>query len=82
MYKGDGCRLLAYLKVKYLTTEKGRYPAPEKYEGPENEMLDRPFTITIMWTAVDESNKRCAPGMDAITYKLLGNMSDAASAAS
>ncbi|KAL1478962.1 hypothetical protein MTO96_015954 [Rhipicephalus appendiculatus] len=78
MYKGDGRRLLEDLKAKYLKTEKGQYPVPERYEGPDNEELDRPFTMTELWTAIDESNKRSAPGRDAITYKLLGNMSGAA----
>ncbi|KAK8766094.1 hypothetical protein V5799_007124 [Amblyomma americanum] len=77
-YKGDGYRLLEDLKTKYLKTEKGQYPVPERYEGPDNEELDRPFTMTELCTAIDESNKRSAPGRDAITYKLLGNMSRAA----
>ncbi|XP_077552077.1 uncharacterized protein LOC144166425 [Haemaphysalis longicornis] len=77
-YKGDGCTLLEDLKARYLNEEKGQYPVPETYEGPDNDELDRPFTMTEFWTAIDESNKRSAPGRDAITYKLLGNMSGAA----
>ncbi|XP_077535785.1 uncharacterized protein LOC144148061 [Haemaphysalis longicornis] len=77
-YKGDGSRLLEDLKARYLNEEKGQYPVPETYEGPDNDELDRPFTMTEFWTAIDESNKRSAPGRDAITYKLLGNMSGAA----
>nr|XP_050040761.1 uncharacterized protein LOC126537714 [Dermacentor andersoni] len=73
-YKGDGRRLLEDLKAKYLKTEKGQYPVPERYEGPDNEELDRLFTMTELWTAIDDSNKRSAPGRDAITYKLLGNV--------
>ncbi|KAH7981810.1 hypothetical protein HPB52_001165 [Rhipicephalus sanguineus] len=46
MYKGDGRRLLEDLKAKYLNTEKGQYPVPERYEGPDNEELDQPFTMT------------------------------------
>ncbi|KAH7980510.1 hypothetical protein HPB49_016809 [Dermacentor silvarum] len=64
--------LLEDLKAKYLRTEKGQYPVPDRYEGPDNEELDRPFTMAELWTAIDESNKRSAPGRDAITYKLLG----------
>lgn len=77
-YKGDGCRLLKALADKYLQTEKGVHPIPEEYEGPENEELDRPFTMAELWAAIDESNKRSAPGKDAITYKLLANMSGTA----
>ncbi|KAK8780545.1 hypothetical protein V5799_018114 [Amblyomma americanum] len=40
-YQGDGCRFLEDLKAKYLKTEKGQYPVPERYEGPDNEELDR-----------------------------------------
>ncbi|KAL1416431.1 hypothetical protein MTO96_000713 [Rhipicephalus appendiculatus] len=75
-YKGDGQRLLADLKEKYLKTERGEYPTPDRYEGPENKELDRPFTMTELWSAIDESNRKSAPGRDAITYKLLGNMSE------
>ncbi|KAH7952595.1 hypothetical protein HPB51_028252 [Rhipicephalus microplus] len=78
MYKGDGRRLLEDLKVKYLKTKKGQYPVPERYAGTENEKVDWPFTMMLLWTVIDESNKNSAPGKDAITYKLLGNMSDAA----
>lgn len=78
MYKGDGRRLLEDLKAKYLKTEKGQYPEPERYEGPDNEDLDRPFSMTELWTAIDQSNKKSAPGRDAITYKLLSNMSSKA----
>ncbi|KAL1451294.1 hypothetical protein MTO96_043873 [Rhipicephalus appendiculatus] len=74
-YKGDSRRPLEDLKAKYLNTEKGQYPVPESCEGPDNEELDSSFTITELWTAIDESNKRSAPSRDAITYKLLGNMS-------
>ncbi|XP_077528391.1 uncharacterized protein LOC144140064 [Haemaphysalis longicornis] len=74
-YDGDGSRLLKALADKYLQTEKVQYPTPEGYEGPENEDLDRPFTISELWLAIDESNKKSAPGKDAITYKLLTNMS-------
>ncbi|KAH7959489.1 hypothetical protein HPB49_011458 [Dermacentor silvarum] len=42
-YKGDGRRLLEDLKAKYLKTEKGQYPVPERYERPYNEELDRPL---------------------------------------
>lgn len=76
-YKGDGRRLLEELKTKYLKTERGQFPTPERYEGPENEELDRPFTMTELWSAIDESNSKSAPGRDAITYKLLRNMSEA-----
>ncbi|KAH7967835.1 hypothetical protein HPB52_002906 [Rhipicephalus sanguineus] len=62
----------------YLKTEKGHYPVPESYNGPDNDELDRLFTMTELWTATDERNKRSAPGRDVITYKLLGNMSGAA----
>ncbi|KAL3190584.1 hypothetical protein MRX96_019687 [Rhipicephalus microplus] len=41
MYKGDGRRLLKDLKVKYLKTEKGQYPVPERCKGPDNGKLDR-----------------------------------------
>nr|XP_050027927.1 uncharacterized protein LOC126523328 [Dermacentor andersoni] len=58
--------------------EKGEYPVPERYEEHDNEELDRPFIMTELWTAIDESNKRSALGRDAITYKLLGNMSGTA----
>ncbi|KAL3238718.1 hypothetical protein MRX96_048052 [Rhipicephalus microplus] len=71
MYKGDGHRLLEDLKVKYLKTDKGQYPVPERYAGTENEKVDWPFTMMLLWTVIDESNKNSAPGKDAITYKLL-----------
>ncbi|XP_077548311.1 uncharacterized protein LOC144161527 [Haemaphysalis longicornis] len=77
-YKGDGRRLLEDLKAKYLKTERGQYSMPERYGGPENEEMDRPFTMTELWSAIDDSNRKSAPGRDAITYKLLGNMSEAA----
>ncbi|KAH7969449.1 hypothetical protein HPB52_018293 [Rhipicephalus sanguineus] len=31
-YKGDGRRLLEELKTKYLKTERGQFPTPERYE--------------------------------------------------
>ncbi|KAL1481100.1 hypothetical protein MTO96_050464 [Rhipicephalus appendiculatus] len=57
-YQGDGRRHLEDLKAKYLKTEKGQYPVPERYDGPDNEELDRPFTMTELWTALGEYNKR------------------------
>lgn len=77
-YDGNAQRLIEDLKAKYLKTERGQFPIPEEYGGPENPALDEPFTITELLTATDESNKKSAPGTDAITYKLLSNMSDAA----
>ncbi|KAL3252007.1 hypothetical protein MRX96_054953 [Rhipicephalus microplus] len=62
--KGDGHRLLEVLKAKYLKTEKDQYLVLERYEGPDNEKLDRPFAMTEMWTVIGESNKRSAPGRD------------------
>ncbi|KAH8019890.1 hypothetical protein HPB51_022991 [Rhipicephalus microplus] len=64
MFKGDGHRLLEDLKAKYLKTEKDQYLVLERYEGPDNEKLDRPFTMTEMWTVIGKSNKRSAPGRD------------------
>ncbi|KAL3257600.1 hypothetical protein MRX96_017054 [Rhipicephalus microplus] len=40
--------LLEDLKVKFLKTEKSHYPVPERYNGPYNEKLGRPFTMTEM----------------------------------
>lgn len=77
-YDGNGQRLIEDLKAKYLKTERGQFPTPEGYGGPENPALDEPLTITELLTAIDESNKKRAPGTDAITYKLLSNISDAA----
>ncbi|XP_077507391.1 uncharacterized protein LOC144118181 [Amblyomma americanum] len=74
-YKVDGHRLLEDLKAKYLKTAKGQYPVSERNERPDNEELERQFTMTELWRAIDDSKKRSAPGRDAITYKLLGNMS-------
>lgn len=74
-YDGDGRKLLKALADKYIQSEKGKYPIPERYEGPDNEDLDRPFTITELWMSINESNKKSAPSMDAITHKLLPNMS-------
>ncbi|KAH7931821.1 hypothetical protein HPB51_029669 [Rhipicephalus microplus] len=48
MYKEEGCRLQKYLIAMYLKTWKGLYPVPERYEGPDNEKLDRLFTMTEM----------------------------------
>ncbi|KAK8766979.1 hypothetical protein V5799_006240 [Amblyomma americanum] len=77
-YKGEGRRLSEDLKAKYLKKEKGQFPVPERYEGPDNEELDRPFTMTELWTAIDKSNKRSSSGREAITHKLLCNMSGTA----
>ncbi|KAH7937456.1 hypothetical protein HPB49_012516 [Dermacentor silvarum] len=79
--QGKLLTLLEGLKANYLKREKSQYPVPETYEGPDNEELDRPFTMTELWTAIDESNKRSSAGRDAITYILLGNMSGAAARA-
>ncbi|KAH7940588.1 hypothetical protein HPB49_002341 [Dermacentor silvarum] len=76
-YDGDSDRLMKALEDQYFQTERGQHPIPREYTGPSNEDLDRPFTIPEMWTAIDESNKKSAPGRDAITYRLLANISDA-----
>ncbi|XP_075534946.1 uncharacterized protein LOC142570447 [Dermacentor variabilis] len=54
-YKGGGRRLLEDLKAKYLKTEKGQYPVPERYEGTDNEEQDRPFTMTELWTLLGDA---------------------------
>ncbi|XP_077552083.1 uncharacterized protein LOC144166431 [Haemaphysalis longicornis] len=79
-YGGDGKRLIEDLKAKYLKTECGQFPLPEEYGAPENPELDEPFTTTELLTAIDKSNKKSALGTDAITYRLLNNVSDAATA--
>lgn len=73
-FDGNESKLFRALKKRYLQTEKGVHPIPEEYEGPENGELDRPFTMAELWSAIDESNKKSAPGADTITYKLLSNM--------
>ncbi|KAH7940934.1 hypothetical protein HPB49_008177 [Dermacentor silvarum] len=75
-YDGNGDRLMKALEDHYFQTERGQHPIPREYTGPSNEDLNRPFTIPEMWTAIDDSNKKSAPGRDAITYRLLANMSD------
>lgn len=77
-YKGNGRKPLKALAKKYLQTEKGVHPIPETYTRPKNDKLDKPFTMAELWAAIDESNKKSAPGRDAITYKLLANMSNTA----
>ncbi|KAH9380391.1 hypothetical protein HPB48_017614 [Haemaphysalis longicornis] len=77
-YDGDGDRLIKALKEHYLQTERGQHPAPQEYTGPHNEDLDRPFSLSELWSAIDDSNKKSAPGKDAITYRLLTNMSSRA----
>ncbi|KAH7979029.1 hypothetical protein HPB49_007879 [Dermacentor silvarum] len=74
-YDGDSGRLMKALEDQYFQTERGQHPISREYTGPSNEDLDRPFTIPEMWTAIDESNKKSPPGRDAITYRLLANMS-------
>ncbi|KAH7980208.1 hypothetical protein HPB49_013802 [Dermacentor silvarum] len=71
----DGDRLMKALEDHYFQTERGQHPILREYTGPSNEDLDRPFTIPEMWTAIDKSNKKRALGRDAITYRLLTNMS-------
>ncbi|XP_077540901.1 uncharacterized protein LOC144153118 [Haemaphysalis longicornis] len=73
-YDGDSAELLRDLQKRYLQTEKGRYLPPQVYEGTPNEELDRLFTISELWAAIDKSNRKSAPGADNITYKLLFNM--------
>lgn len=73
-YDGDKSKLLKDLQDKYLQTEKGTHPPMKEYTGIPNEGLDRLFTISELWAAIDASNKKSAPGEDAITYKLLSNM--------
>ncbi|XP_077551209.1 uncharacterized protein LOC144164821 [Haemaphysalis longicornis] len=73
-YDGDSAELLMDLQKRYLQTEKGRYLPPQVYEGTPNEELDRLFTISELWAAIDKSNRKSAPGADNITYKLLFNM--------
>lgn len=75
-YDGDGERLMKALEDHYLQTERGQHPTPREYTGPSNENLDRPFTVSELWTAIDERNKKSAPGRDAITYRFITNMSD------
>ncbi|XP_077553121.1 uncharacterized protein LOC144167835 [Haemaphysalis longicornis] len=77
-YKGDGRKLVADLTVRYLKTDRGKFQIPETYDGPANDKLDEPFTLAELWNAIDDSNRRSAPGGDTITYTLLGNMSDGA----
>ncbi|XP_049518462.1 uncharacterized protein LOC125943333 [Dermacentor silvarum] len=74
-YDGDSGRLMKALEDQYFQAERGQHPISQEYTGPSNEDLDRLFTIPEMWTAIDESNKKSAPGRDAITYRLLANMS-------
>ncbi|XP_077541048.1 neprilysin-1-like [Haemaphysalis longicornis] len=45
-YGGDGKRLIEDLKAKYLNTERGQFPLPVEYGGPENSELDELFTTT------------------------------------
>ncbi|XP_077548089.1 uncharacterized protein LOC144160808 [Haemaphysalis longicornis] len=74
-YDGDGDKLVRQLTQKYLKTEKSGKPSLE-YDGRSNEDMDAAFTELELIAAIDESNQASAPGIDAITYKVLRNMSD------
>ncbi|XP_077547760.1 uncharacterized protein LOC144160007 [Haemaphysalis longicornis] len=77
-YDGDGRKLVADLTARYLKTDRGKFQIPETYDGPANDKLDEPFPLAELWNAINDSNRRSAPGGDTITYTLLGNMSDGA----
>lgn len=70
----DPQKLLEELKMKYIPQSDN--PKYENYNGPENEVLDEPFTLSELKSAMQDCKHAKTPGPDQITNPCLRNLSD------